>query len=191
MFLVPPARHLGTSAVVSELPVPRRCIAMASLHVPAAMLVLQSADWRPFSAFSSTVFPAGTCPPRIPRLQPWMQILVWQDPLSGLPGHYPANMIHRPNVVLMLGQRRRRWPNIKTTLDQCIVFAGYSANTGPIVGSMLGQRYRLSFFVERKRATAALKIKSDVMWNKVKCPCCYYFFVRDVWAKQQIKYVYW
>ena len=162
MFLVPPARHLGTSAVVSELPVPQRCIAMASLHVPAAMLVLQSADWRPFSAFSSTVFPTGTCPPRIPRLQPWMQILVWQDPLSGLRGHYPANMILRPSVVLMLGQRRRRWPNIKTTLDQCIVFA-----------------------------TAALKIKSDVMWNKVKCPCCYYFFVKDVWAKQQIKYVYW
>ena len=24
----------------------------------------------------------------------------------------------------MLGQRRRRWPNIKTTLDQCLVFAG-------------------------------------------------------------------
>ena len=26
----------------------------------------------------------------------------------------------------MLAQRRRRWPNVKTTLFQCIVFAGIS-----------------------------------------------------------------
>ena len=29
-----------------------------------------------------------------------------------------------PNVVLMLGQRLRRWPNIKTTLGQRLVFFG-------------------------------------------------------------------
>ena len=29
-------------------------------------------------------------------------------------------------VVLMLGQRRRRWPNIKTTFDQCVVCTGAS-----------------------------------------------------------------
>ena len=28
------------------------------------------------------------------------------------------------NAVLMLGQRRRRWTNIKTALDQHLVFAG-------------------------------------------------------------------
>ena len=28
------------------------------------------------------------------------------------------------NVVFMLGQRRRRWINIKTTLVHCVVFAG-------------------------------------------------------------------
>ena len=28
----------------------------------------------------------------------------------------------RPNVALMLGQRRRRWTNIKPALRQCIVF---------------------------------------------------------------------
>ena len=43
----------------------------------------------------------------------------------------PANTTHRSNVVPMLGQRRRRWANIGTTLDRCVVFAG-----------MLVQHYR-------------------------------------------------
>ena len=38
----------------------------------------------------------------------------------------PANTRRRANVVLMLGQRRRRWPNISTTLGQRLVFAGKS-----------------------------------------------------------------
>ena len=32
-----------------------------------------------------------------------------------------SNIVHLFNVGSMLGQRRRRWPNIKTTLDQCPV----------------------------------------------------------------------
>ena len=36
------------------------------------------------------------------------------------------NTGHWINVVLMLGHRRRRGSNIKTTLVQCIVFAGRS-----------------------------------------------------------------
>ena len=35
----------------------------------------------------------------------------------------PANIEISANVVLMLCHRLRRWPNIKTTLAQCIVFA--------------------------------------------------------------------
>ena len=37
----------------------------------------------------------------------------------------------RPNVVLMLGHRRRRWPNFKTTLGQYFVFDGvlYGSST--------------------------------------------------------------
>ena len=38
---------------------------------------------------------------------------------------YPVNTIHWTDVVLMLAHRLRRWPNIKTTLFQCIVLAGY------------------------------------------------------------------
>ena len=34
----------------------------------------------------------------------------------------PANKIHGPNDVLMLAHRLRRWPNIKTTLSQRVVF---------------------------------------------------------------------
>ena len=43
-----------------------------------------------------------------------------------------SNIVHLSNVGSMLGQRRRRWPNIKTPLDQCLVwvvscnqFSGY------------------------------------------------------------------
>ena len=38
--------------------------------------------------------------------------------------HIPANTRHSPDTVLMLGQRRRRWPNIETVLVECLVFAG-------------------------------------------------------------------
>ena len=36
----------------------------------------------------------------------------------------PANMIRWPNVGLLLGQRRRRWPYSKPTLGQRLMFAG-------------------------------------------------------------------
>ena len=43
-----------------------------------------------------------------------------------------SNIVHLLNVGSMLGQRRRRWPSIKTALDQCPVqvvscnqFSGY------------------------------------------------------------------
>ena len=39
---------------------------------------------------------------------------------------------HRPNVVLMLAHRLRRWTNIKTTLGQRIVFAGCSLECSQI-----------------------------------------------------------
>ena len=42
----------------------------------------------------------------------------------GPPGDGPANAVHCNNVDLLLCHRRRRWPNIKSTLFQCTVFAG-------------------------------------------------------------------
>ena len=59
-----------------------------------------------------------------------------------------GNTKNQPNVGLMLGQRYRRWLNIKPTLGRCIVFAEEShtvpASTRhrPNVGPMLGQRRR-------------------------------------------------
>ena len=38
----------------------------------------------------------------------------------------PANTTHWNNVGSMLGQRHRRWPNIKLTLFQCVVSAELS-----------------------------------------------------------------
>ena len=42
------------------------------------------------------------------------------------PGYetHPANTTRWNNDVLMLGQRRRRWANIKTSLFKRVVFAG-------------------------------------------------------------------
>ena len=37
--------------------------------------------------------------------------------------HLRRNATGWPNAVLMLGQRRRRWPNIKSTLDYRLEFA--------------------------------------------------------------------
>ena len=37
---------------------------------------------------------------------------------------YVASKRHWPNVGLRLGQRRRRWTNIRPTLGQCLLFAG-------------------------------------------------------------------
>ena len=37
---------------------------------------------------------------------------------------HPTNTRRLSKVGLMLGQRRRRWPSIKPTLDQRLVFVG-------------------------------------------------------------------
>ena len=38
---------------------------------------------------------------------------------------WPANKGRSLNGVLMLGQRLRRWPNIKTSLGQYLIFLGW------------------------------------------------------------------
>ena len=55
-------------------------------------------------------------------------------------GLYPANTSRWPNVGLMLGQRRRRWANIKPTLGQHLVFEGLNSNCGCIPRSYLGAK---------------------------------------------------
>ena len=51
--------------------------------------------------------------------------------LHGLAGHlFPTTTRHWPDVVLMLARRLRRRPNIKTTLGQRLVFAGWLYSSG-------------------------------------------------------------
>ena len=47
---------------------------------------------------------------------------------TGIIRLFPANPTHWSNVGLLLGRRRRRWPNNKPTLFQCFVFAGLPDN---------------------------------------------------------------
>ena len=42
---------------------------------------------------------------------------------------YPANTYVLTNVGLMLGQRRRRWNNIKPTLVECLALAADATYT--------------------------------------------------------------
>ena len=44
---------------------------------------------------------------------------------------YPANTKRSSNVVSMLGQRRKQWRNIETTLGERLVFCGYTPNLPP------------------------------------------------------------
>ena len=48
------------------------------------------------------------------------------SPWSGLlqPREFPSHTRRLPNVALMLGQRRRQWPNIETILGERLVFLG-------------------------------------------------------------------
>ena len=61
-------------------------------------------------------------PPPCPR-SPWYTV----PPGSCQDSARPANTRHWTNVELMLGQRRRRWANIRPTLDQCLGFAALSS----------------------------------------------------------------
>ena len=45
---------------------------------------------------------------------------------ASMPWYIPTNAMRSTDVVVMLGQCRRQWPNIKTTLDQRVVFDGSS-----------------------------------------------------------------
>ena len=47
----------------------------------------------------------------------------WYSHVSLTMEQLPQDTRHWTNVDLMLGHRLRRWPNIKTTLDQCFLFA--------------------------------------------------------------------
>ena len=45
----------------------------------------------------------------------------------------------------MLGQRRRRWPNIKTTLSESLVFAGISRNIDSLIISTHNKAFSVPF----------------------------------------------
>ena len=68
---------------------------------------------------------------RMTKITVWY-VNMWAKVVTHVHGHpqanssncSPANTGHWPNVVSMLGQRHRRWVNIKTTSGQCLVFAG-------------------------------------------------------------------
>ena len=56
----------------------------------------------------------------------------------------PANTTRWNNDVLKLGQRLRRWPNIKTSLFQRVVFAGVLGDyctAGDVISNILFDPY--------------------------------------------------
>ena len=62
--------------------------------------------------------------PGTPRLQAPVDTYEPSGPANEMRRPHPASTRRWPNVGLMLGQHRERWPSIMLTLDQCLVFAG-------------------------------------------------------------------
>ena len=55
------------------------------------------------------------------RRKRWADVVYKCLVFAGLQEDFISNIIHLFNVGSMLGQRLRRWPSIKTALDQCLV----------------------------------------------------------------------
>ena len=100
--------------------------ALKQLWVNVSCLLgrLQPRDWHPvWGGDASVVFSSNI------YLKIWLMVVAevmgdwtkWTTPWSL---SIPVYTRHWADVVLMLGQRRRRWTNIKTTPVQCLVFAG-------------------------------------------------------------------
>ena len=86
--------------------------------------------------------------------------------------NYTANTVHSTNVGLMLGQRRRRWPNINPTLVECTVFAG------------------IEIFVEYVMVTkpSCAFINSNFIWTRVDCIMfCLYSYFPYSWRRYIVK----
>ena len=66
--------------------------------------------------------------------QPYVQIQFIEIYIQDM---YPANTTHWNNVGSMLAHRLRRWLNIKPTLFQCVVFAGYTVHNLYSLGPFL------------------------------------------------------
>ena len=80
------------------------------------------------------------------------QILRNSTPDSG-----PVNTSSGPNVVSMLGQRRRRWANIETTFGGLLVFAGgggqvlYPQHVSPMLSQCLANVSDVVLIVKQRR----------------------------------------
>ena len=55
-----------------------------------------------------------------------------------------ASTSHSPNAVSMLGQRRRRWSNIETTLGECLVFAASMALLYSVMNANIGKGWLIN-----------------------------------------------
>ena len=87
-------------------------------------------------------------------------------PKAGIAGKHPANTIHWPDAGSMLGQRRRRWPNIKPASGRCIVLTGQAlpfsfanqhdglvANAEPSLGNSAKRKSRQNRTVGQRSET--------------------------------------
>ena len=79
---------------------------------------------RPWTSVDVSVDVRLWCLKTVPALKGLNRTHVYNSNyMSGNPGIFPVER-EALYAVLILGQRRRRWPNIKTTLGQRLVFAG-------------------------------------------------------------------
>ena len=98
----------------------------------------------------------------------WAQLVWWfpsQGEWSPVWVISPAHTKHSTNVVLILGQRLRRWPNIRTTLCERLMCAGRFAHRLP--GRPLTQITRAAWINFR---AALIWSENKDCWNPIVNP---------------------
>ena len=82
--------------------------------------------------------------------------------------HVPAGTGRLANVVLMLWQRRRRWPSIKTTFVQRVVFSGaiYQQALSTLLTTALIIHYYISHVYGTRKTVIDYKHgMTKITWN--------------------------
>ena len=101
--------------------------------------------------------------------------------------HIPANTTHWNKVGLMLGHRLRRWPNIKPTWFQCVLFAGwYMASQGILYNTSHRFLAKWHYVIINSRPSTKLFVCAPVL-NIDSSDYAQPNFRGHVWFKNQTK----
>ena len=109
-----------------------------------------------------------------------MKKLVWKHWIR----RYAVNNSLISNAGLMVGQRRRRWPNIKPALESVIIHFSYIELY--LRTHIFHQFQPLYLFLTKSSWNASTAFKGSVMWT-LMFPLSYYFVTDIICCRQSYK----